>query len=454
MVTKKVDKTKIEGPFWVFANGTVLNLKPTLDGEEIKKLRENYYWETVRDKYGTLIYAEKYTLEVVDPDQNPDEKLTSMLVAMCDAPDVDLWNRCGMIFPDWFDWGVSPVNDAWGYVGRVWTLLKLHRIPPEVFLRKPPHSLYTYNEILQGIIANAETGEIEAWATNQVDGTIYKIENLTLLKDPTVPEMAGRPLAKPIVQPVRMADFTWEAIMQCVNRDGSSAAVMELDKWNKEDIEYAQLVLNNRSKDTQFPLRPGMRLIPLNFPNPGTAERVIAILERMITNAHSAASLVSQDGPSLGDSGASRLAITYKLISGIQRKIEGQLERLLQPFCDENGYPLYKVKVHMPSPSIDLSELYLKQAAELLKGNNCSPNEHRRLCGAEVISDEEIAANAAHWKENPPAGSRATSDPLASLMNKETTVDETEHEKIAGKTFSNLESVLDKLKTDVIAGVE
>jgi hypothetical protein len=452
-MAKPKDKTLEQGPIWVAASGLTWQEKPTLDADEIIKLRENYYWAGVRQALANLVYRERATVEVLDKDLNPDEEKTTAITRMVDRPEVDLWSKLCMVLPDWYDWGIALFNDVWGKDGQVWTLKKLRRLPPELFSKAPfGASLYTYSEILKGITLN-DAGEPVYYATDAKTHTPQRIENVTAFRDPTVPDLAGRPMIRPVVSVVRMLDFAWTAQMQQLNRVGAPIMFIRMEKWSEDDLAYAQQVLANWGKDTGFTLRAGMELVELPVKEGTVAQETIQALAGMVVDFFSPAKLIGKDGTLIGGSAAPELDLLYSFVAGIHRKLETNLERLLQPWLDLNGWSDYTVKVHIPSPAVDRSELNLKIAAELRASGLADPARYLALLGEDGYSREEIEEHAAWWAEH---GSTATAPALgfANLTHAREADAEDLHGAIAGRTLSAMDKELNRLKKDVAGLVE
>lgn len=451
MVEEQIDRTKEEGPIWVASNGLIWVEKPTLTWKETVALRENYYWATLRNNLSTLVYRERYTLEVLDKIGNPDPTPTALLKGMCNRPEVDLWSRMMMVFPDWYDWGISLLNPVWDYEGGTYALQKLKRIPPELFGNRSINSLWVYSEILQGINLDKDN-QVEFCITLPNTSEQKILTNIFAVRDPTVPELAGKPMIRPVVSIIRMLDFAWGAQMQRINRIGAPILFIRMAKWTEDDIAYAQAILNNWGKDTSYQLRPGMELVDLKITDSTTAAETIAILADMVVDAFASSKLIAKDGTLLGGSSAPELDITYAFISGFHRKLESQIEALLQPFCAANGYPDHQVKIHIPSPSIDRSALDLERAKEGRAARTISPQEHRKLIGEETATDDEIDQYADWWDLH--EGTPMPAFPAAGLTNKSPSYDETAHQRIAATTRADLEKIMSKFQARVIAAVE
>lgn len=451
MAPKKTDKTLEQGPIWVAASGLTWQEKPTLDADEILKLRENYYWARTRDGLAALINRDRFTIEVLGPDLVADEEKTTALVRMVERPEVALWDRTCTILPDWFDWGKALWNDVWKKEGQVWTLAKLRRLDPWLFRKRPTASRYVYGEILQGIVYNEETREVEYWATDSKDLTPKRIENVTDISDPAVPELTGRPMVRAVIAPIRMLDFSWGAQMQKVNRIGAPSVAIRMEKWTEDDVAYAQKVAANWGKDTTYIPRPGMEIVPLNFTDTKSAETTIEMLAGMVIDYFSPAKLIASEGTLIGGSAGPELDITYGFFGSFHRKFESNLERLLQPWCDLNGWPEYTVRVHIPSPAVDRAELNLKIANELRASGLCDPARYLALLGEDGYSREEIEEHAAWWAEH---GSTSPA-PLGFANLTHATADaEDYHGAIAARTLSAMDTELNRLKKDVAGLVE
>ena len=437
---KKVDKTKVDGPIWVSASGAIWVEKPTLDADDVLKLRENYYWAATRDALKTLVYRDRATYEVLDPDLKPDEARTTDLERMCDR--ADLWSKICTVLPDWYDWGLALWNDVWdgaGTAGDPYELRQVRRIDPYSLRRKAGEGAgLVRNEILPGIVYDPETGETSYHAADGTGYTTKRLENVIALTDPTVPELGGRPMIRPAVSVIRMLDFTHGARMQQVNRVGAPVMFIRMATWTQDDIDYAQKILNNWGKDTGFVLRPGMELVGLPVKEGSTASDIIDALAAMVIDYFSPAKLISKNGTLIGGSATPELDITYSYIGGIHRKIEANIERLLQPWLVENGWDGYTIRCHIPSPAIDRAELNLKIAAEMRASGLGDPVQYLALLGMEGYSTEEIEQFAAWWSEH---GSTAPA-PLgfaSAITNARATDVETHGGRIAALAYNELD---------------
>jgi hypothetical protein len=241
--------------------------------------------------------------------------------------------------------------------------------------------------------------------------------------------------------------------MQQLNRVGAPIMFIRMEKWSEDDLAYAQQVLANWGKDTGFTLRAGMELVELPVKEGTVAQETIQALAGMVVDFFSPAKLIGKDGTLIGGSAAPELDLLYSFVAGIHRKLETNLERLLQPWLDLNGWSDYTVKVHIPSPAVDRSELNLKIAAELRASGLADPARYLALLGEDGYSREEIEEHAAWWAEH---GSTATAPALgfANLTHAREADAEDLHGAIAGRTLSAMDKELNRLKKDVAGLVE
>lgn len=466
MATKNKDTTLVEGPIWVAANGAVWQETPTVTADDVRTLRENYYWASVREALKTLVYRDRYTIEVLGPDLIADEERTTAITRMADR--ADLWSKVCTVLPDWIDWGVAPWNPVWGGAGTTadpYELKQVRRVDPYSLRWKPMAAGvgWVYNEILPGIAYNPTAGEVEVWATDATGYSTKRLANVALLLDPTVPDLGGKPMIRPVISLIRMLDFAWGAQMQQVNRIGAPILFIRMAVWDLDSIEYAEKVLRNWGKDTQYPLRPGMEPIGIPVKEGSVAKDVIEALAGMVIDYFSPAKMIAKSGTLIGGSAAPELDVTYAFVAGLHRRLEANIERLLQPWCGGNGHDGYTVRVHIPSPSIDRAELNLKLANELRQSGLGDPVQYLALLGQEGYSTEEIEAFAAWNKEHgmtAPTGfgfaesRRALGYPDSTTLpygdaitNARAETDaEAHHEAIAARTTLKMDEVLSTLK--------
>jgi len=125
---------------------------------KIYKLRGNVYARGVATKLRNLVFAEDPIIEVLDADNNIDEKLQTKLTRMFSAPKVSLAANMRVAFDDSFWYGAGIFNPVWKYEGPEYKLMELNHIPAHTLDTLPP-GYKLYSNILQGIVLD-DSGQI------------------------------------------------------------------------------------------------------------------------------------------------------------------------------------------------------------------------------------------------------------------------------------------------------
>jgi len=382
----RASDTKEQGTVYITSLGnTPYFQNPTIDADKLFHLTKNVYAAGVAHKQRNLIFQEKYTITATNEDGEQDEtseQLVTSLTKMTDAPDVDLWSRMQKSYYDFFFWGPSLFNPVWQWVDNEYQMVKLRRLPPHSFRTSAPTSTYRYSDILPGISYNLETNTVEYWQTDDTGG-LTQLDGITMIKDPVSEGLAGEPIITPLVPIFEMLNFSWQSQMQKVNREGAPIVLMRLTTPTEDDLAYGQTFLKNWGKNTAWPLRENMEVIPLQFSENSTAIETINALNAVVVDYFSPASSISKDGTLIGGSSGPEYELFLAYLRGQQAWISQAFTRMLDPYLEANGYEGYTISIDIPSPSVDKSEIWLKQAEFGLKAGIMSPNELREY-GAEL----------------------------------------------------------------------
>ena len=404
--TKKLSTTKMEGTVYLSSYGTVYH-KAKIDADRLKKYSKNVYGAGVANKHRHLIFNEKYSIEVTDKTGKPDEDLSLHLTQMMDSKEVRLWPKMQTAWNDVFWFGMAFFNPVWEYVGNEYYLTKLRRLPPESFATPPYGRSVIYSEILQGVTLDPVTGDPEYYQTLESLGVQVpqnwsgkllqdKLSNIFTVSDPSSGELAGSPIVLPIAPVISMLDFSWQAQLQKVNRIGAPLLFMEIDDPSEDDIAYGTKFLANWGKNSGMQIRPNMKLIIPDLKDNSSAIDTINALSKMVVDYFTPASLIAKDGTLIGGSSASEQELLLSYIRGTHSWITESFEQLLQTYLEGNAYQGYTARIYIPSPSIDKSEIWMKQAlalGQLVKDGVtvADENEFRNLLEMEEKSPKEIA---------------------------------------------------------------
>jgi len=421
--------------------------------DKLVKYAKNVYGAGVTHKQRNLIFQEKYKIRVLDPDQESDPELENRLTLMCDQKNVRLWPALQLAWYDAFWFGMSLFNPVWGYEGNEYVLQKLRHLPPETFGTQPYGRTALFSDVLKGIVISPEDPElIEYWQTlNPTDISTMpseisakmlqkKLQNIFTVKDPVSTELAGSPTIIPIIPILTMLDFAWQAQVQKVNRTGAPLMFLKITNPTGDDIRYGQALLNNWGKNSGMQLRSNFEIIVPDLKDTTSALETIEILNRMIVDYFSPVSMLNNTGaaPMSGSSNAEQ-ELLYAYVRGIHQWIAEAFEQLLQVYLDANAYEGYTVHIDIPSPSIDKSDLWLKQAMEGARNGSLFTNEIRSLLEASELDEEglaklreDVAARA------PPALAQSPAFAQADLAIKAMAVDKLDPYGITGQKGKRL----------------
>ena len=385
-----------EGTVYLTSLGTTPYYQaPSIDADKLFHLTKNSYAIGLANKQRHLIFQEKFTIGAVNEDGEHDDKselLAKNIARIADSPDVNLWGRMQRGFMDFFFWGPTLLNPVWEWVDGEYAMTKLRRLPPQSFRNTSPNANYRYSDILPGIAINGETGELEFWQTDDT-GDQTQLKNVVMIKDPISEGLAGEPIIVPLVPILEMLSYTWQAQMQKVNREGAPIVLMKIKGAKGDDLQYGQNFLKNWGKNTGWQLRDNMEVIPLQFSENSTALETINGLERLLIDHFSPSSFIQKEGNTLGGSAAPEMELMIAYIRGYHEWIAPEYSRLFEPYLDPNGFGGYQITIDIPCPSIDKSEIWLKQAEFGLRAGIASPNMLREY-GMEAEALDETG-----WQE-------------------------------------------------------
>ena len=408
----KAAPTKESGVVFIASTGNYF-AAPEISADIIRDFQDNVYAAGLAQKQNNLIFGDKYWLEVLDKDGNQDEELELELTRMCNSADVDLWSKIQIARTERFWYGSGLFNDVWEYVDNTYTLTKLRHLPSYSFRTLPESGDGSiYSQILQGIVLN-DKKEIEYWQVINEDGDQEKIENVFMVKDPTSTELAGTSILVPIVPIISMLKFVWDTQMQQANRTGAKILFIKVtdpmpaSDLNKGvgDMDAAKDILKNWGKNTAFPLRGNMEIIDPQIKDDSNMLEIIEVLNQTTIDYVSPISLMTagNDSARLGGSDKERLEMNFRWIKSEHSTYEDRFSELLQIYLDANGYVDHTVKLNIPSPEINTSEIDLKRADVGAKNQVLFPNELRVLLGHEEKSEEELAELKEYYESIQPA---------------------------------------------------
>jgi len=408
----EVTRTREEGDVYLSSTGEYY-VAPEITPQKILDLNDNVYARGLITKQRNMLFSDKFTLMVTDSGGKQDEKLELEMMRMCDTPDVALWAKIQMAWMDEFRFGCSINNEVWDWVGNVYTLMKLRHLPAYSFGAAPFDAMEAvYCQLLPGIILGKDD-EIEFWQTSADYEAPIQIKSATIYKNPTSDEIGGTSILLPLIPIINMLSYTWKTQMQQVNRVGAKLLFLKITdpmpasglNEGVSDLEAGRLILKYWGKNNSFPLRGNMELIDPKIKDDANNLEVIEALNQMLIDYTTSIDLLSQgnDGARLGGSDTQRMLMVLRNIKSIYIGLEDWSSAILQKYLDVNGFDGYTVRLKIPEPEIDTSELDILRAAEGRSGKVLGANELRKLLGQEELTDEELEEIADFWASHAPA---------------------------------------------------
>ena len=391
---KRKGATKEEGTVWLSSAGGYFQ-EPEITADKLHDLRHNIYGKGLARKQKNLIFTEKFSIEAIDKKGDTDEDLQKTLTKLSD--NVQLWTKMQMAFADVFWDGIGIFNPVWGNKGNEYTLQNLRHLPARSFDTAPSTAERIWSQVLQGIVLNAK-GETEYWQTHDDASEPVLIKNIFTVKEPDSAELAGEPVILPLVPVLEMLKFSWNAQMQRVNRTGAPIILMRITNpekantknGNMGDVEYGNLFLKHWGKDNAYNLRGNMETVDPHITDTSTAIDTIDALNNMLIDYLSPVSFIStRTGQLIGGTDKSEKEIFQHYIRGWHSMLEEGFAPLLQQYLEYNHYEGYTVRLHIPEPTADRSELKLKQAVEGFKSKSLSISEIRERLDAEKLDEED-----------------------------------------------------------------
>ena len=451
--------TKEEGTVYISSVGTYYEA-PEIDADKLRDFQSNIYIRGLLTKYKNLIFSDKFMLDVKDPKGETDEDLQKTMTQMCEQKNVRLWSKMQAGYIDGvFMYGIGMFNDVWGYEGNEYKLLKLRYLPAYTFKNAAVSgTTKIYSQILQGITLN-DKQEMEFWQTDE-NGIPQQLKNVFYIKDPASQGLAGESVVVPLVPIIEMLKFAWDTQMQQVHRTGAKLLFIKVteprDASSKNggvgDVEYANKLLEKWSKDMAFQLRENMTLIDPGIKDDSNNLEIIDALHKMIIDYATPTSFIAREGATIGGSEKQREEMMLRYIQGIHSWLENQFEMLLNKYLEYNEYKDYTVSIHIPAPSIDRSEIELKQAVEGFKSKSLTVNEIRKRLGAEGLDEKDIEELLKLHERLQPAGGGGMMSAMENAT--EVTIKRETPKKVEKSLEEELKEASDKLENSVLKALE
>lgn len=200
-----------------------------------------------------------------------------------------------------------------------------------------------------------------------------------------------------------------------------------------------------------YQLRDNMELIDPGIKDDSNNLEIIDALHKMIIDYVTPTSFIAREGATIGGSEKQREEMMLRYIKGIHSWLESQFEMLLNCYLEYNEYKDYTVSIHIPSPSIDRSEIYLKQVDMGIKGKALFPNEIRKRLEADTLDEEDLKKLEDYYSRITPAPGGMMS---AMESATEITIKRETPKKVEKSIEEELKEASDKLSDSVIEALE
>jgi hypothetical protein len=359
-------------------------VKPSIDGKLLFDLTKNKYVAKGVDGLINLRFTEKPIFHIREEDGEEDRELSKMAMDMFEEPGVDIYSKMKLSSKDIFQWGCFLFQMNW-IADEGWIKPNMiKRLPPETFLTSPPISLMR-SEIMKGVGVN-DAGMIEFWQTWQ-DGMAHKLNDVTMLKDPLMPGIAGESRLIPLVPMISLMDFCWKSQAQKINRVGAPALFVKFTQppvvipGKRDDLKLARLIIDNWGKESQYVLRENMEIVRLDFPDTQQSLQTIQQLEKDIMDYFNPATFLMKEGDTIGGSDAGKVNMIKLAIQNANSMIEDLWEPTVTEFLKRNGFEGYTVEIEIPAAEPDRAALNLSRAEAIDRMGIGTANEKRVLSG-------------------------------------------------------------------------
>jgi len=396
-----IEAKKSEGKkIYSFGNSNI-NLNATvIDAEYMMKLWSNPY---ILNSFGSLKHSmfigvpqvTAYNKETNEIDEDRTNELAQQ------ARNAGLYSSVQKAWSSQYPGGCEVISPGYIKEDKKYILSELRNLQWYSFGNSPQGKWREYNPVMRGIVAN-DNGETEVWQSDNVyGGGITKINNFVIIKDPMAPEPAGRGRVLPLISIIAKIDYTDRAEDQRINRVGAPSMMLkvndDLESISDELNTYLNAIGARWGKDFSYVIPPGATLIDPHITESTSAKERLLYLAKLVDAFFNPASIFSKEGAIIGGSDTGMLEIYYNAINYDLSWLEEQYAPIFQKVLDLNGYKGHYVKITFPRPTINKSELMIKQAEVLGKYKAILPNELREAFSDFNLSqlDEEGKAKLA-----------------------------------------------------------
>jgi hypothetical protein len=387
----------------------------------IKEMMRNPYLVKIINQLVNLIFQDDPIIEILDKEEHNDEKVSKKVRQMFDTRECNLKEQTKKCFLSHFWYGpyvFNPVfadyRDQDGWV----PLLNLRHLPSETFWVHPTGPkdgtgnnnlrIVAYGELLPGI-ARYSDGNIYYFQKNMF-GVPTQLENVFHSTPPNdmSGDPAGMPLCYSVLSIVNKLNFCWLAQIQKVNRIGAPSLFIKvtnpMDRQDPKsgavlnDIDYAQMILQNWGKNNSFTLLDNMTIEEFKGAESDSAIETIRELSKTLTDQWSPTDQISTEGANkIGGSDQAAVDLLINFVAGYLEHIANVFKPIVQDVLRVNGFLDYKVKLYFSRPEFKNGELELQRAQIGAELRVLTKNEVRLKLGNSPKNDDDLNKIADEW---------------------------------------------------------
>lgn len=452
--------SKEQGVIYISSATGNIYTSPKIDISKIKELLQNPYIVSKLEKRTITFFPERVKIEALDPKQNIDPDVTQIMQNMCESEDVRLSDRVIQGDNSAYCYGIGVYNPVWMRKGGKILLQKLRHLSTWSFATAPTlrASTETWSSLLPGILLGTD-GNPEYWQRkDSITTETEQITNVMVVRDPKDESLAGDSDLIPLVSVIEMIKFVLNTEMQVINRSGAPIFFIKIENPRSaddpycdgvSDVDFANLIIKNASKDNAYTLRDNMTVVTVPFDPKKDNLATEATLKAIIDDYFSISNQISKNGTLIGGSTIPEFKLLTQAIKGRHNWLLAPFESMLNQYFVLNGYPEgWTVRLTIPLWEEDKTELKLKQGDAAWKWGVAGPDELRLLAGLEPADPKKWAEidkfyssrvqTPAQFSKHVHQFSEGEGEPLDPLA-----------AELAGK----LEDDIDKLSKDILKGL-
>ena len=339
--------------------------------QTVLRFVNNIHYADSVNNISLQVYPAPPEVWVTDADGDTDDELSKRIRENFDA--LGAYASMRTVLTDRYSHGCCVKSIGYDTDADGWLMpTEIRDLPPKSFAMAPMSTTGTIvNPLMPGIILNSD-GETEVWQTNLPNLTQTKLDNVTIIRDPSTPYPSGRAYALPVFACIAEVDFANKAAIQQVSRIGAPIILPKVvDTASAEDYRDRQdwfakwgAVWGNTNTSL---IPPGIEFPNLQIRETTTAADFIQRRVEWIRTYFNPMSAMQDAGAGIGTSDSGRMEMWATFIAAEQSRAEEWIEDIYDYCLAANGYDGYHAHIRLKRPSVDKAALKIQAIAELAK---------------------------------------------------------------------------------------